>query len=422
MQSNVNLLLVKLRKSTIALFLIFYLNPFFDALTGYFVGNGLMSENALFSPSQLFRLFLTVFLLLFLIKEKRIQLFVYPLFYLIILELFAFLFHMYPKGLMSGLVSSYKLSFCILLYLLIKSYIDKGIITTIKIVRYFINSASIYAFIILVSDLVGISFDVYGEGLGSKGVFASANGLGIFIGVASLFSLYTYLNKRDGFEFVRLLLFSYVLINLMSKAAIIMLISLLILAYHYLSGKYKCAIICIATCISIFYLEIFIDVATASVSVIQYRYENADNLVHFLLSGRTEYLSTAFSEFTLSGILFFRLLTGLGYFISFRNPYENNFWLENSSFLECELFDIFFMYGIIGVLFYFVVIFYIISRGLKLKGYNRIFLFAWVVLSIHSAFAGHVLFNGMSIIAFVVTALVINRNKNTYNENTISIS
>ena len=422
MQSDINLMLIKFRKSSIVLFLIYYLNPFFDALTGYFVGNGLISENALFSPSQLFRLFLTIIILFFLRNEKKIQLFVYPLIYFIILELIAFLFHLYPKGLMSGLVSSYKLTFCILLYLLIKSYIDKKIISSIDLIKYFIGSATIYAIIILVSDLIGISFDVYGEGLGSKGVFASANGLGIFIGVASLFSLYSYLTKKNGGEFIRLLLFSYVLINLMSKAAIIMLLSLLLMTYYYLSRKYKCVIICIAACIFIFYLPIFLEIATTAITVIKYRYENAENLTHFLLSGRTEYLSTAFKQFTISGILMIRLLGGLGYFISFRNPYENNFWLESSSFLECELFDIFFMYGFIGILFYIFIILYVINKGFKLKGYKRIFLYAWIVLCVHSAFAGHVLFNGMSIIAFITTALVININKQNYNENIISIS
>ena len=100
---------------------------------------------------------------------------------------------------------------------MIDNYVQNNKIGVSDIVRYFILSATIYAVIILISNILGINFDVYGDGLGSKGVFTSGNGLGIFIGVAGLFSLYAYLSERKKKEIIRLILFLYVLVNLCLK-------------------------------------------------------------------------------------------------------------------------------------------------------------------------------------------------------------
>lgn len=59
---------------------------------------------------------------------------------------------------------------------------------------------------------------------------------------------------------------------------------------------------------------------------------------------------------------------------------------------------------------------------MRIKGkYTSIFKIAWIVIFSHSAFAGHVLFNGMSIIAFVTILIVLN-NYQIHNENSISVS
>lgn len=79
---------------------------------------------------------------------------------------------------------------------MIDNYVQNNKIGVSDIVRYFILSATIYAVIILISNILGINFDVYGDGLGSKGVFTSGNGLGIFIGVAGLF-LYMLIYQKE---------------------------------------------------------------------------------------------------------------------------------------------------------------------------------------------------------------------------------
>ena len=97
--------------SLFTLFLIFLLNPFADALTGYLVGKGMMSENAAFSPSQIFRLFLTMILFVQLKYRQKFYFFLVTVFYLLIIEFASFLLHQYPPGLLNGIISSYKLLF-----------------------------------------------------------------------------------------------------------------------------------------------------------------------------------------------------------------------------------------------------------------------------------------------------------------------
>lgn len=407
---------------TLTLFLIFLLNPFADALTGYLVGTGLMSENAAFSPSQIFRLFLTVILFVQLGHSKDFYFFLVTVFYLLIIELVSFLFHQYPPGLLTGIISSYKLSFCLLLYLIINRYIQSRKIGVSDIIHYFILSATIYAGIILLSNILGIGFDVYGDGLGSKGIFTSGNGLGIFIGVAGLFSLYTYFSTKQKKEIIRLFLFLYVLVNLLSKAAIILTLAILLISFFYAKRVYKLFTVIGIIALLLYYNSYIIELITTATSVVTYRYEHADSLRHFLLSGRVEYMNYAFEQYSLAGFLFLRLFFGLGYFVSFRNPFANNFWDESSSFLECESFDVFFMYGFLGLFLYILLFIYGLKKAIHLKGkYTSIFKIAWIVIYLHSAFAGHVLFNGMSIIAFV-TILIVLTNYHKYNENSISVS
>lgn len=407
---------------TFTLFLVFLLNPFADALTGYFVGKGIMSENAAFSPSQIFRLFLTVILFVQLKHKQKFYFFLITVVYLLIIEFTSFLLHQYPLGLLTGIISSYKLSFCLLFYLVINRYVQSRNVEVLDIIHYFILSATIYAGIILLSNILGINFDVYGDGLGSKGIFTSGNGLGIFIGVAGLFSLYTYFSTKQKKEIIRLFLFLYVLVNLLSKAAIILTLAIILISFFYAKKVYKIITIIGVIALLLYYNSYIIELITTATSVVTYRYEHADSLRHFLLSGRVEYLDYAFEQYSLDGLLLLRLFFGMGYFVSFRNPFANSFWNESSSFLECESFDIFFMYGLWGLFLYISLFVYGLKKAMQIKGkYALIFKIAWIVIYFHSAFAGHVLFNGMSIIAFVTILIVLN-NYHKYNENSISVS
>ncbi|MDE6048257.1 MAG: hypothetical protein K2G09_01000, partial [Paramuribaculum sp.] len=181
--------------STVTIIAVFYISPFFDAATGFLIGKGLFSANSPFSPSQFARFIITVIMLCQLTGKQLIISF--GLFLsLVIVELLAFINYTYLGGLLSGIIASYKITFILILYYTLRNYLTDNIISIGGLIKTCVISSVIYSIIIVISDLLGLSFGSYGEGIGSKGVFASANGLGIFIGVGALFSLYLYENTK----------------------------------------------------------------------------------------------------------------------------------------------------------------------------------------------------------------------------------
>ena len=406
--------------STVTLISIFYISPFFDAITGFLIGKGVFSTNSPFSPSQLFRFTITLVMLCQL-SGKQLIISSVILLGLIAVELFAFINYTYIGGLLSGIIASYKITFILILYYTLHNYLKNNIITTTKLIKFCVFSSVIYSIIIVISDVLGISFGSYGEGIGSKGIFASANGLGIFIGVGSLLSLYIYEKTQKKIYLFYILLFCYVLINLMSKAAFIGIIFTILLYFYYQSTNKKIIIGSIAALlIAIFSSQIIEFINTAS-EIVVFRWNNTNNLSDFLMSGRTNYIETAIEKYNISGLLIYRLLIGGGYFMSFRNPDKSNFWESSSSFLEAELFDMFFMWGIVGlIIFIFIWIRAFITLSRSKRQYNLILKSVLLMLFIHSSIAGHVLFNGMSVIA-LSTIFAISFSKKIKYESTIPI-
>ncbi|MCC8171932.1 MAG: hypothetical protein LIP00_09150, partial [Parabacteroides sp.] len=108
---------IKLWKLT--LWLIFFINPFVDAITGYLVLSGKITQGGLGSPSQLFRLFLSALMLIQIRRHAHLTYVLLFIFYLVALELFNFLFHSDISGLSIGITYSYKTAFGLLMYYII---------------------------------------------------------------------------------------------------------------------------------------------------------------------------------------------------------------------------------------------------------------------------------------------------------------
>ncbi len=152
------------------------------------------------------------------------------------------------------------------------------------------------------------------------------------------------------------------------------------------------------------YLDKLINLFSIAFDVIILRYNNSPNLLKFLASNRDSYIKDAFEAFGNSNFLPFRIMFGSGVFLSFRN-YENLTLPYDT--LESDLFDIFFSYGILGSIFFISIIFWGIYLSLKKKQY--IFLITWCALCFYSLIAGHMLFNSMSNIAFVILIILIHK-------------
>jgi hypothetical protein len=128
--------------------------------------------------------------------------------------------------------------------------------------------------------------------------------------------------------------------------------------------------------------------------VILGRFNNSDNIVIFLSSGRTDFVINAFNEYFIYDPSSFRFLFGMGAFTSFQNP-ESVLVYDT---LETDVFDLLFMYGLFSVLAYL----WFLGYALFILRTHKILMLGLFLLILHSIMAGHVIFNGMSSVCIVL--------------------
>ncbi|MFT5672780.1 MAG: hypothetical protein ACI9JT_001417 [Polaribacter sp.] len=387
------------------LFSLFYLSPFVDASNGFLIFNDLLAEGSLFSPGQLFRFFMTVFTFLFLKRSDLFIILILSTFFLFI-EFVSFNFHFNLSGFILGLVYSYKVVYAILVFFALKNIVED--LCLIDLIKLFRNSALIYAIILISSIVLGINEPTYASGtFGTKGLFASGNGISIFLGVSSLIAYYYYelVPKRN--NFISFLLISFSMLMVGTKASIIFAVLIFVVLFYNSNFKKKVAYLTIPFLFSIFYLDKITLIFSTVFDVIIFRYNNSASLFSFLASNRDNYITGAFETFNIDGVNIVRIITGSGVFVSFRNFSETNLIYDT---LESDFFDLFFAFGSIGLLLYLCFILY----GFRsvFKNFNLTLFLGWFAIIGYSIIAGHVIFNAMSSFALVMLFLIIiNNNK-----------
>lgn len=403
----------------LTIWLIFFINPFIDAITGFIVLSDEQAVGGLGSPSQLFRLGLSVLMMVQIHNRSHILSVLLFIIYLICLELFNFIFHNDIGGLAVGITYSYKTAFGLLMYFVLNKYITKKYITINKLIDYIIISGVIYSGIVLLSDLAGISFYSYVDvNLGSRGVFASANGLGIYVGVCSLITIYRYHNNPKLKYLFFYVLMAYVLLGLMTRAALGMLLISLILWFIRMPRKYKLPVLGIAVIIIFVFITPITQIIEGATEMIVMRFKDAEiSFQGLVIGGRQELFNRALEHYTTEGPLWYRTIIGGGYFLSYRNPF--NIAYQYSPILEADLWDVFYMFGIIGIIAYFWLFLYgLLSPNKIKKSANYILKIGWIGLFFHSAFAGHVIQNGQSVM-MIVCLLILLRHQ-TYEQSDIT--
>jgi hypothetical protein len=405
-------MIINLRKIFIILF--FFAAPFVDALTGKLIFSGMISEGSLFSPSQLFRFLLTVFSFKFL-KTKDFFLVLNIICYFLVIELISLSFHQNFNGFLVGLVYSYKIVFVLLVFFVLRPIFLNN---QISLLKYSVISGFLYGIILIFSIVLGIDESSYYEGtFGSKGLFASGNGLSLFLGINSILSFSFYKKEKTviSFFYYVILVVSTVLVG--TKGSIFFLVINLLLILSI--SKKNIYILGSST---IFFLIIYKDKIIKSFyfafDVIVFRYNNSQSLIQFLASNRDNYIKDAFEVFWNSSLQPLRIIFGSGVFLSFRD--YKNLTLPYDT-LESDFFDIFFSYGILGLVVYLIIIFWGIHNSLKNRNY--MFFIAWTALCFYSLIAGHMLFNSMANIGFVILIILISTaNKSTNEKKSNSIS
>lgn len=367
--------------------------PIADALNGYFIFNHLIGTGGIGSPSQLFRITATFFMAYYLFNRKCMAIILALVSYALLLEYTSFVRSGNLSGFIIGLLYSYKILYAVLFFMTLKKV--SKYFHTVTILSFFIKGVCIYATVLIGSILVGIDQPTYAAGtFGSKGLYSSGNGLSIFLGVGSLFAFYFYrLSKR----FKDLLIWLFILLATLlvgTKASMLFLMINILLLYYYTSTSNKLLSVALVTVILSFYIEEITTLFSIVFDVILLRYEQSESLFSFLASNRDNYIMDALREYNLEGWNVIRVFIGAGVFISFR-PYNQTGLIYDT--LENDFFDLFFSFGLLGILSYLAFVFS--GFILAIKKRDLILFLAWSTIIIYSFIAGHVVFNGMSSIA-----------------------
>jgi hypothetical protein len=387
----------------LVLFYLFLILPLFDMANGFLVVGGYLSEGGIASPSQIGRLLAVLIFLVVCIFKKLNSIWVFVALYLIGLETFYGVLHQSEFGVIFGIISAYKLIYIVLTSITLKYYLNTEqdyylLGKFIKWNLYLISGT------LLFSLLTGIGNSTYGHGFGTKGFFASGNGLGVYMGVMTLvmfafkkYKIYTNVSATA------IVIFALSTGLVGSKTAMLLsLICLLTLMWFSCYRLYW--LILFGVSFSLVF-PLFYNVIEVVFDVVINRYENSESLFMFIGSGRIDYVADAFSVFLEQGSINLRLVFGSGAFVSFQDPSS----VSSYDTLETDLFDVLFMYGFVGLIFFFASSIYI---SFHLRKYF-ILLFAFILLFFHSIIAGHVLFNGMSsfpiVLLFLLSVFLKNR-------------
>lgn len=374
-----------LKERTVVLGFIFLCLPFFDMVNGFLVVRGFLPEGGLASPSQLGRLLATALLAYVAVKNKLSAMWVFVFVLCSLLEFVAAIRSGNFFGVVYGVMTAYRLAFFSLLFtvLLFFTHQDiRGVGRFLKCNLLFIAMSIVFA------SVSGLGNSTYGWGFGTKGFFASGNGLGVYLGVAALTLL---LMKHYGLyrdvSVLSLVIACMGMFSIGSKTAIVLaLLTLFMLAWL---SRFRTLLFSLLALALLYLSPYILNVTSVAFDVIIIRYKNSDSVLEYLTSARLEYVTHAFSVIESQGVGVWRWLFGGGSLLSFQNPYAQ----IGFDTLETDPFDILFMYGMFGLSVYVMLCVY----GMTLYRGCRYFLLGWLLMVLHSVFAGHVIFNGMSV-------------------------
>lgn len=411
MMENVNMIGSAIRSRieaisvySVFLFLLFYASPFIDSFTGFLIYSDVIPVGGgNISPSVVLRLMLFLIGFMFITKTQFRTIFSVVLLIVIFEFIGFFAVHHQLSGFFVGINYSFKTVYAIMLCMVIYTFMKSKQMSFEELLLIFRSCVLLYAFVIIVPSIFGLGVSTYGKNSatwGKIGFLASGNGAGAVMGIGSLISLYLYnlrKKKSDLLFYIITLITCYIIAT---KGTLLFSAINLLIIFYLMKWRYKLVTVALVLLFITTVSDQVINLLRQSIDVIIYRYERAPNFILFLTSGRISYLGYALDQYNLDGFAFFRLFFGFGAYQSFR---ATNFDFEIGKaqyYLEAELFDVFFIYGILGLVCY--LLFFILTFVAGYKNNRLFFLIPWALCTIYSMFAGHMIFNGMSILAIVV--------------------
>jgi hypothetical protein len=363
--------------------------PFIDSANGFVTLAG-AGEGSFGSIGQIFKAGILI-VAWYLTSKKKLISATLGL-YVLIIELISFLSHESLSYFLIGFTYAFKIIFASVIYFFTVEMLAKyGVI---KILRLFRNSAVLYSLIFFISIAAGLSYSTYYEGsFGSKGLFSSGNSLSIYFGSMSLIGLYIFFLSRRRLDFFLsgLLMISALFVG--TKTSILFIVFYILLLLYRISFFYKSLLLLLVA--SLFFNDVFF----LFFDVIILRFENSGSISSFLASSRDVFVVDALSNFYIEGIYILRLFFGFGIYMSFRTVSDD---ISLYDTLENDFFDIFFSYGFVGIFLFLIFYFFHVFRAIYSKNFEPLLIFSSLFLI--SGLIGHVLFDAMAVIPFVLSA------------------
>lgn len=368
--------------------------PICDILTGIFIFKIGLPESFIGSPSQLIRIIFINFGLLTIQPQKQ-KICIATLLWILLIESTTFFYVKSFSPFLSGLNYAIKLLYIIIFYFKAEEYCKSSYNKLLKFQSTIFDIAIIYALGIIIPSILGFGVASYSEGtFGQKGLLSSGNAIGIFLGVMNC--LLILKRNKSIPDYISALTLSTSLIYLATKTALSLFIIGLLILFFKQRKTLRLIILIPIIGLIIINANTIIEMIYTVADVIIFRFENKDSLFSFLMSSRDIYISNAISEFLNSPIWILKFIIGGGAFMSFRSSFTDGMIFDT---LENELFDIFFMYGLIGLTIYVNVIIYFSAYIFKR---SRVLGIIFLLFCLHSIFAGHILFDGIPVIAAVL--------------------
>lgn len=391
---------------TFVLGFIFVCLPLFDIVNGFLVVRGYLTEGGLGSPSQLGRLVATLILIIACFRSKISMLWVAVIFGLLLIETLIGFITSNMIGTLFGFLTVFRIIYVYLMFICLSKYLKSDIGLLGKYLKLNIN---LICLSIIFGFVTGLGNSTYGWGFGTKGFFASGNGVGLYIGVATIFLLGMRLHKiYENTGSLTIFIAVGALLLLGTKTALLLVLFILLLVTW--TSRFRSILTALIVCGVLSYQAQILSVLSLFFDIIILRYQNSESLLQFLGSGRIGYVADAFETIKSQNVGPLRWLFGGGSFLSFQNLSKS----YGYDTLETDPFDILFMYGLYGLVVYLATLLIAVRFNMR----HPYILLGLVLLIAHSFIAGHVVFNGMSVTllaAFLALGHVINsiRSKRT---------
>ena len=386
--------------------------PIFDNVSGALFKLGLVGDGSIGSPSQLGR-FLGFGLLCFLLckyADRSVRrLAVMVSLYILSVEMFMAVLHLELMAFIFGIVFSIKILFCFLSIFFLFNALNNNMITTASIERWMVVYGSLVATLVLMAYASGFYISNYSDGIATRGLFISGNGLGVVIGSSLLLTIHRM-------KSLRIVTICHILFLLATTALIGTKASLLfcVIAVCYLYLRlFRHAPLTSSVILAVFVIYLLmplLDLIEILFQNIVNKFDRIDDKWLLLASSRDQFIINAFHDVDLAGFRSIRFLFGAGAYYAYTDfsaPAE-----DIRKFLENDLFELFFSYGFILVSLFVLIYLYCSYLALKRREYFYWFLFSLIFL--HSITVGHVVFNGTSSLSLVFAALLAHGVKSKF--------